>query len=309
MKVAIIGAGGLGGFLVAKFANSKIDATLIAREPSLSAIRSNGIVLNSPAGRVSAKNVRVTDNPAEVGAVDFVIFAVKLWDTEAAARSVLPVIGPNTALISFQNGVHKDELIGKVLGRERVLGGFAEISVRREGPGIIQLTSEKHRFVVGSYPGRDFDSARMFADVMRGGGINCVVSNKIESELWEEYALVVGVSAMTAACQQTIGPIRQDPAARELLLDIMEEVAAVGRAHGVTLSSTLAQDNMKVIDSLAADLRASMAVDLANENRLELPWLSGGVAALGKDLSIPTPANRAISGILSLYAQGKRPAS
>jgi 2-dehydropantoate 2-reductase len=200
MKIAIVGAGGLGGFLEAKFAASEMDATLIAREPSLSAIRLNGIVLNTPGGRVSANNVSATDNPAQVGPVDFVIFAVKLWDTEAAACNILPLLGPNTALISFQNGVHKDELIGKILGRERVLGGIAEISVRRESPGIIHLTSEKHRFVVGSYSGRDSDSARGFAEVMKSGGINCVVSNNIESELWEEYALVVGVSAMTAAC-------------------------------------------------------------------------------------------------------------
>jgi 2-dehydropantoate 2-reductase len=305
MKIAIIGAGGVGGYLAARLAAGGLDITLIARGPRLTAIRSAGLLIENPLGDVAVKGIRATDDPREVGPTDFVIITVKLWDMDPAVQAIKPIVTPQTAVVSFQNGVQKTDVLQVAFGAEHVLGGIAQISVSMVRPGVIRQAGEWHKFTVGSFAGQDPGRARALVDAFTHADIHAVLSSNIEKDMWEEYALVVGVSALTAATRQPIGPIRENPRSRELLLDVMREVVAVGQARGIDLPTDVAEHQLAIIDTLPPGLRASMAIDVERGNRLELAWLSGGVVTLGREAGVPTPVNRAIADILSLYAEGR----
>ncbi len=305
MKIAVMGSGGVGGYFGARLANAGCDVAFIARGAHLAAMRERGLAVESLLGDLHLPKVRVSDDPATFGPVDLVLFSVKLWDTESAARSIKPLFGPHTGIVSFQNGVQKDDLLRREFGDEAVMGGVGYIATTIIRPGVIKHTGTMQRLVFGECDGQRSARAEALLDACRRGGINAEISSDIRREIWEKFVFLVGLSAATTTMRVPVGPIRANPQARAFLLALMQEVVAVGRAQGVALAEDFAQKRLAFADGLPADMTTSMYHDLERGRPLEVNWLSGGVVALGEAAGVPTPANRAVRDILALAAQGR----
>jgi len=306
VKFAIMGSGGLGGYFGARLAQAGSDVAFLARGAHLAAMREHGLKVESALGDVHLRDVRATDKPADLGLVDFVFFCVKLWDSEAAAEQIAPLVGPNTTIISFQNGVQKDNLLRRGFGDAALMGGVAYIATAIERPGVIKHTGTMQRLVFGEYDGSSSPRAQALLEACLAGGINAELSNDVRREIWDKFIFLVGLSATTTTIRLPIGPIREHPQTRAFLLDVIREAMAVGRAHGVKLPEDYAEARLAFCDGLPADMTSSMHHDLERGNRLEVAWLSGGVVELGKKAGVPTPANAAVAAILALHAGGGR---
>jgi 2-dehydropantoate 2-reductase len=272
-------------------------------------MRSRGLTIeNAAQGNIHVPRVKVTDDPATIGEVDLVLIAVKLWDTEAAARAVKPIVGAHTAVLSLQNGVIKDDIMRREFGAAAVIGGVAYVGTRIARPGVILQTGTLQRLVFGEYDGARSVRAGELLDALLRAGIQAELSEDIRRTLWEKYVFLVGLSGTTTTMRMPIGPIRENPQTRAFLLDLMKETVAVGRAHGVHLPEDYAEQRLAFADTVAPDMSSSMHHDLEHGNRLEVAWLSGGVVQLGQAAGVEAPANRAVWDILALHATGKRTA-
>lgn len=306
MKIAMMGSGGVGGFFGGRLAKAGHDVTFIARGTHLAAMREHGLTIeNEPQGDIHVPGVRVTDDPATIGPVDLVILSVKLWDTESAALQVKPIVGPATAVLSLQNGVIKDDIMRRVFGDAAVMGGVCYVASHISRPGVIHQTGTMQRIVVGEYDGRRSKRAEDLHAALASSGVTAELSDDVRRSIWEKFVFLVGLSATTTSMRRTLGPIRSNPQTRAFLHDIIREVVAVGRAHGVALPADFADNRMAFGDTLPADMTSSMHHDLEKGNRLEVEWLSGGVVKLGAEKGIPTPCNRAVCDILALHAGGR----
>jgi 2-dehydropantoate 2-reductase len=300
MKIAIMGSGGVGGSWGGRLAHIGCDVSFVARGSHLAAMRENGILIeNETLGNIHVPHVNVTDDPAAIGVADVVLIAVKLWDTDSAVQAVRPMVGPNTAVISLQNGVIKDDILRQVHGDHAVVGGVAYVAAHVARPGVIRQTGAMQRCVVGEYDGRRSARVEALHAALARAGIKSEISDDIRRTIWEKYVFLVGLSGSTT--------IREHPRARAFLHDLMSETVAVGRADGVKLPEHYAEERLAFADTLAYDMNSSMHHDLASGNPLELPWLSGGVVQLGEKRGVPTPANRAVCDILALYTAGRKP--
>lgn len=302
----MMGSGGVGGFFGGRLAHAGYDVSFVARGAHLAALRERGLLIESQAhGDIRVPKVRATDDPAEIGPVDVVIMSVKLWDTEAAIRQMRPMLKTGTAVLSLQNGVIKDDILRRELGEAPVMGGVCYVATTIARPGVILQTGTMQRVVIGEYDGRASERSRTLHEALGKSGANAELSTDVRRAIWEKYAFLVGISATTTAMRTTIGPIRKNPRSRAFLLEIFRETVAVGRAHGIALPADYADACLARADGLPEEMTASMAHDLQRGNRLEVEWLSGGVAQLGAAAGVPTPCNRAVWDILALYAQGK----
>jgi 2-dehydropantoate 2-reductase len=306
MRITIVGAGGVGGYFGARLAQGGCDVGFVARGAHLAALREHGLRVESQLGEIHLPRVRVSDDPIALGPADFVFICVKLWDTEAALRAAAAIVGPETAVISFQNGVQKDDLLRQIAGDHRVIGGVGYIGSKIGRPGVISHTGTMQRLVFGEYDGVKSTRVVALHEACIRGGIAAEMSADIRRAIWEKFVFLVGLSATTTAMRNTLGPIVCNPKTRSFLLDVMREVVAVGRAHGVHLPEDFAEQRLAFCDGLPPDMDSSMHADLDNGKRLEVEWLSGAVVELGKAVHVPTPMNRAVRDVLTLQAQGKR---
>ncbi len=305
MRIAVMGTGGVGGYFGARLALGGCDVSFIARGRHLDAIRGHGLKVESPLGDMHLATPRATDDPADIGPVDLVLFVVKLWDTETAAKAVAPLIGPETAVVSLQNGVRKDDILRNVLGEPAVMGGACYIAAQIAQPGVIRHSGTMQKLVFGEYDGKRSMRAEAFLDACRQAGVEAEISADIRRTIWEKFVFLVGLSGLTTTIRKPIGPIRSNPRTRALLHDAMREVVAVGRAQGVQLAADFADNRLAFSDGLPATMTSSMHNDLERGNRLEVDGLSGGVVELGGAAGVPTPVNRVIYDILVLHAAGQ----
>lgn len=307
MKIAMMGSGGVGGFFGGKLAQAGFDVSFIARGAHLAAMREHGLVIESEAhGNTHLPKVQVTDDPAAIGPVDLVIFSVKLWDTETAAELIKPLVGPDTGILSLQNGVIKDDILRRVYGAAAIMGGVAYVGAYISKPGVVHQIGTIQRMVLGEYDGRKSARAEFLHEALLHAGIASELSPDVRRSIWEKYVFLVGLSAATTSMRTSLGPIRSNPRSRAFMLQLMREVVAVGRAYGVALPENFADDRLAFGDTFPGDMDSSMHHDLKSGNPLEVNWLSGGVARLGHEKNIPTPANSAVCDILALYAAGTR---
>ena len=303
MRIAIMGSGGVGGYFGARLVKGGADVTFIARGAHLAAMRGRGLTIESAHEPIHLPKVNVTDDPKTIGQVDIVMFCVKLWDTEGAARSLIPIMAAETGIISFQNGGRRD-MLRPIFGEAALMGGVALRRDHHQGAGAIAQTGPLQRLVFGEYDGRRSARGETFFAVCKQGGINAEISDDVRRSLWEKFVVLVAMSGATTSMRQTLGPIRSNPLTREFLLDLAREVVAVGRAHGVNLPADFAEQRIPFFDGWPPDMTASMHHDLQAGKPLELRWLSGGVVELGAKVGVPTPMNRAVRDILLLHAAG-----
>jgi 2-dehydropantoate 2-reductase len=304
LKIAIMGSGGIGGYYGARLQQGGADVTFIARGEHLKAMQQSGLALEGDRA-IHLPKVKATDDPSTIGPVDMVIFSVKLRDTETAARQILPIIGPDTGIISLQNGVQKDDMLAPIVGREHLLGGAAYIGVSITRPGAIRKAGTMERLAFGEFDNKVSKRAQAFLDACQAGGIKADIPADITLELWQKFVFLVAMSSATAAMRSTAGPIRSNSLTRQFVADLMDEVAAVGRAHGVPLAENYGAARIGHADAMAPEMRSSMALDLELGRPLELPWLAGAVVDLGAKKNVPTPCCRAVRDILALYVDGK----
>lgn len=306
MKILVMGSGGVGGVFGGRLAAGGCDVTFVARGAHLAALRDNGLLIeNETLGDTRVQPLKVTDDPLSAGTPDLILFGVKLWDTETVATSLLPTIGPHTAVLSLQNGVIKDDILLGVFGDAAVMGGAAYVGSHVARPGVIRQVGTIQRMVFGEYDGSPSARAQALLAAALKAGLQAELSLDIRRTLWEKYAFLVGLSGTTAAMRSTIGPVRDHPQTRAFLFDLMQEAVAVGRALGVNLPENYAQDRLAFADGVPATMDSSLHNDLKNGNRLEVEWLAGGVVQLGKKAGVATPCNRAVWDMLALYAQGR----
>ena len=304
MRIAVLAAGAVGGYFGARMAAAGHDVAFVARGANRDALRARGLKIESVLGNLLLKDARVTDNPATVGPVDVVLFAVKLWDTEHAARQALPLIGPHTRVIPLQNGIDGPERIASVLGADVVAPGSAYIATVLSSPGVVTHTSQFARMVVGRSDGKADAPLKAFADAAAAAGIDITLSDAIDRERWQKFVFLVGLSGATASTRMPLGPILKDAETRTLFHELMRETVSVGRAKGVPLPEDFADDRLRFGEASPPDFKASMLHDLERGNRLELDWLAGYVVRLGRDLKVPTPVNESVYKVLKLHRMG-----
>lgn len=307
MRIAAMAAGAVGGYFGARMAAAGHDVFFIARGANLAAIKNNGLQIESVHGDLHLRNVNVTDIPDSVGPVDIVLFAVKLWDTEAAAERTKPLVGRNTRVITLQNGVDSVERVAPILGSEQTIGGVAYIASVITAPGVIKQTSSFAQMRFGRADKRPDAVLQAFVDAGKAAKIDIDMSADIERERWQKFIFLTAMAGSTAALRSAIGPIREDPELRAFFRQLMEEAFAVGKAKGVSLDPAFLDSRMDfLMNKVEPGMKASMAHDLERGNRLELDWLAGKVRALGRELRVPTPASDTVYTVLKLYHLGSQ---
>lgn len=305
MRIAIIGAGGVGGYFGAKLAHAGEDVTFVARGAHLAAMREHGLKVLSANGDLLVSPVQATDAPASLGPMDLVMIATKLWATDESIETARPLVGPASAILSFQNGVEAEDKLIAAFGRERVLGGVANIAALIEAPGVIRHNGTMALLQFGELDGKRSARIEALEAACKRAGVDCRVPDDILQAIWEKFVFLASLSAMTTLTRLPLGPLRADPDTRALFRQLADEVVSVGRAKGVPLGDGTTDAMLARLDSLPGGMVASMQGDLLRGNRLELPWLSGGVVTLGRAQGVPTPAHAFVYTALKLYADGR----
>ena len=304
MRIAVVGAGGVGGGFGAALAKAGADVTFIARGAHLAAMKRDGLKVQSPRGDTQLVPTQATDNPAEIGVVDIVLFCVKLWDVESAGEAIKPLVGLDTAVIPLQNGIDAAERLLPILGAKAVMGGVAQISASIVAPGVILQVGTFMRMIFGELDGTRSKRAEAFLALCQKAGFDATLSEQILTELWMKFILLATNAGITAATRQPIGRLREDSDIRPVMIAAFREVYDVGRARGIALPADAVEKSLAFMDHAPPAMKASMALDLERGNRLELPWLSGKVVELGRQLGVPTPTHSMMYAVLKPYVMG-----
>jgi 2-dehydropantoate 2-reductase len=304
MRIAVIGAGGVGGGFGAALAKAGADVTFIARGAHLAAMKSQGLKVDGGRGQTHVVPTQATDDPANVGPVDIVLFCVKLWDVESAGQRIKPLIGPDTAVIPLQNGVDAAERLIPILGGNAVMCGVAQISASITGPGLILQVGTFMRMIFGELDGRRSKRGENFLALCLKAGFEAALSEQILTDLWMKFILLATNASVMSVTRQPIGKLSGDPDLRPIFIAGYQEAAAVGRARGVALPADAVDKILGLTGHFPPTMKASMALDLDRGNRLELPWLGGKVVELGRQLGIPTPTHSMMYAMLKPYIMG-----
>ena len=290
MRVAVLGSGGTGGYYGALLARSGQDVSFIARGAHLQAIREDGIHIESPFGDFQIRPRLATDKPAEVGPVDLLLFCTKAYDTDEAAPIAKPLVGPDTSVLSIQNGVDAAERIGSVLGPQHMLAGATWISSAIRAPGVIKQVSDFRRLVFGELDGTLSPRAQAIDAAFKATGITLELSESILKVLWTKFVFIASVSAVGSLTRLPMAGFRAVPETRALLTSIMREVVALASASGVTLDADAVEKALAFIDNAGPNIKASMQLDVEACHRTELESMVGVIGRKGRQLGVPTPA-------------------
>ena len=303
MRIAILGAGGVGGYFGARLIAAGEDVTFIARGAHLTAMQTGGLRVESPKGDLHLRAVKATNDVAAVGPVDILLLTVKMYDLESAAAMIRPLVGPQTAVITLQNGVEAVDIVAHSVPRANVVGGVAYVAAVIAEPGLIRHTS-LDTLIFGELDGQRSERLVALQAACVRAGFAARVSDDIDIDLWAKFARLSVFSGMTAVTRSPIGVLRDDPELYALLQAACEETIRVGRARGIALPETLMGEIEQMVHGLPHHARASMLEDLERGRRLELPWLSGAVVRLGKAAGVATPIHAFIATVLKPHVAG-----
>jgi 2-dehydropantoate 2-reductase len=305
MKIAIFGSGAVGGYFGGRLAAAGDDVTFLARGAHLAALQTDGLHLASPAGSLHLPKVQATDRPQAVGPVDVVLFTVKLYDVDAAAATLAPMIGPDTVVITLQNGVEAVDMVARHVGQDHVAGGAAYIVAVLDKPGHIRHTAA-HQLVFGEPGGTRSPRLIAFEEAGTRAGFHAKASTEMETDLWIKFVRLSTWSGMTTVTRSPMGVIRDNPDLFAMMITAIDEAIAVGRARGVRFPDNLVEETLKLIHRFPAESRSSMFDDLDRGKPLELPWLSGAVVRLGREVGVSAPTHQFITAVLAPLAGGKK---
>jgi 2-dehydropantoate 2-reductase len=303
MRIVVMGAGGTGGYFGSKLARSGEDVTFVARGAHLEAIRRHGLRVRSAIEGESVVEVAAVDRLDGLPAADMVLFCVKSFDTEEAARAIRPVVATHTGVLSIQNGVDNEDKLAEILGPGHVLGGVAQVFATIDGPGVINHVL-LGRILLGEMDGTASDRARRFLDACGRAGIPAEMSSDIVRTLWEKYVYLVAQSGMTALTRCSAGVIRALPETRAMYRRIVDEVIALGRAAGVALAPDYGDQCMAFLDAVGANAYSSLHHDLVHGKRIEVEALQGHAVRLGERYGVDTPTLRDVYAALRPHRDG-----
>ena len=298
MKILIMGTGGVGGYYGGLLAQQGNEVTFISRGAHLYAIRHEGLKVKSVHGDFHIHPANATEDPAKVEPVDLVLFCVKTYNTDEAAEAIRPVVGPQTAVLSLQNGVDAAERIGQVIGREHVIGGATWLSAAVEEPGVIKQVSEFRRVVIGELAGGRAERIQSIFEVLNSTGITVEISENIQKVLWTKFAFISAVSSIGSLTRLPMGDYRSIPETRGLLSGIMQEVEALARAQGIALDEDVVARSLEFVDNSGSHIKPSMQLDVESGHRTELESMVGVIGRKGRELGIPTPVADFVYGSL-----------
>jgi len=292
MKIAVMGTGGMGGYYGALLARQGEEVSLVARGAHLETIRKNGLTIKSIHGDFISNPVKATDNPAEIGPVDLVLFCVKTYDTDDAAQAIKPMIRKepaDTAVLSLQNGIDAVERIGKVVGSEHMIAGATWISAAMEGPGIIKQVSDFRRVVLGELDGKITPRLRAISDAFQRTGIALEQSNDILKILWTKFVFFSAASSFGSLTRLPLGGYRSLPETRVMITSLMKEVQAVAVAQRIHLDEDVVEKSLAFMDYAEHHIKASMQFDVEAGHPTEIESIIGIIGRKGRELGIKTP--------------------
>ena len=304
MRIAIMGSGGVGAYVGSRLLAAGEDVVFIARGAHLAALQKDGLRLESPLHPLHFPTVEAEQEPSAVGPVDLIVFAVKLGDTEAAARQLAPMIGPETRILTLQNGIDSVEMITPHVGTAKVRGGVIYVSAVIDRPGVIRSPGGLHMIVADEADG-DPVMAKFFAACDRAIALDAKPSKAIDVTVWEKFIALTSLSGTTSLLRASMGQILAHPDTRALQRQLIDEAIAVGRAAGKVIRTDLADEIMVKLEGMPYAFRSSMSEDLERGKPLELRWLSGRVHALGQQYGVPTPGHSVVYQGLVLPELGK----
>ena len=307
MRVAVFGAGGVGGYFGGRLAEAGEDVTFIARGAHLEAIRSDGLQVQSVAGDFHIDPAPATDDPAAVGEVDVVLVAVKAWQVPDAAAAMQPLIGTNTVAVPLENGVEAPEQLADVLGQDHVAGGLCRIISYIAAPGVIQHVGADPYVAFGELDNRlSRRLERLRAAFDRATGVTAETPPDIKAAMWRKFVLIATFSGVGAVTQAPIGVIRSRPETRAMLKQALDEIYDVAQARGVALGREAIEAAVTFMDNLPPDATASMQRDILEGRPSELESQNGAVVRLGKAAGVDTPLHRFIySALLPLELRAR----
>jgi 2-dehydropantoate 2-reductase len=300
MKIAIVGAGGVGGYFGGLLARDENDVAFLARGAHLRAIRTRGLRVESADGTFTIAPANATDDPDEIGPVELVLLCVKTYDLAATIGQLRPMVGPSTAILTLQNGVEAPEMVAAAYGRATVLPGVAYCEVAVKEPGVIFQGSPMRRIIFGELGGAPTPRARAIGTAFAAAGVDTVLSDNILGALWSKFCFICGMSGVTTLTRRSVGPILADEEARLLLRAVVEEARAVALAQGVRFDADPVEAGLGTFARFAPEAKSSMQRDLERGGQLEVEALNGAVVRLGRALGVATPANQAIYAALRL---------
>jgi 2-dehydropantoate 2-reductase len=304
MRVAVIGAGGTGGYFGGLLARAGHDVVFVARGAHLDAMRRSGLTVRSRLAGDFTVPARVTERAEEHGPVDLILFCVKAYDTRSAAALLPPLVGPETMILSVQNGIDNETQIAEAVGPAHVLGAVAQVSSIIEAPGVIAQTAGPGKIIFGEMEGDPTARVERLRETLQQAGIAAEARGNMRAALWEKFVFICGVSGVTSLTRLPLGPILADQETRALLRGTMAEAESVGRAEGVAIAPAYTDRALSLVAGLEPWMRGSMYYDLAAGRRLELDTLNGAVVRLGRGRGIPTPFNVVIYAALRPYIGG-----
>ena len=308
MRFAVFGTGGIGGYFGGRLARAGEEVAFVARGAHLDALRAHGLRVESVRGDFTVDPVTATDDPATIGPVDVVLVAVKTWQLDDVARAMAPLLGPDTLVVPFQNGVEASDQLAAAVGRERVLLGTARIFSFIDGPGRIRHLGGPAALAFGEMDGGSSARVERLRTVMERAGIVVDRPADMRVELWEKLLFVASLGGVGSVARVPVGGLRSVPETRALLRQAMEEVAAVARARGVPVSAGSVDRALGFVDAQTAEATTSLQRDLAAGRRSELDAWSGAVVRLGAAAGVATPAHQFMYAALLPTELGARDA-
>jgi 2-dehydropantoate 2-reductase len=305
MHFAILGSGAVGGYYGAKLARAGHDVSFIARGAHLQAIRAQGLQIKSPALGDFTVAARAEEDTSRVGPVDVVIVAVKAYDNETALPMVVPMIGPRTAVLTLQNGVDSANELAAVVGEGPVVGGTTYVATALASPGLIEQTGTHRRIVLGEVFGelpRASDRVRHIQEALAGADIQAEAVDDGRIPIWEKFIFLAAVAGFTGAARLPIGPLWEDPVAREQFLEGCREVERLARAEGVNVATDRIAQIEKYVESIPPTMRSSLLIDLTAGKRIEVEALQGSVVRRAGRLDLPVPIMKTLYSVLKPWA-------
>lgn len=298
MRIAVYGAGGVGGYFGGRLAQAGNDVTLIARGPHLEAIRSSGLIIEDPTGATDVVKVEATDDPAAVGPVDCVLVAVKAWQVADVATRMGPLLGAETVVLPLENGIEAPSILAAEVGDARVLGGFCAIIAYLDGPGRIKHAGYEPQIVLGELDNRRSDRVRVLQETFGSSGIDAVIPDDIHVAMWRKFLFISSFGGVGAVTRAPAGLIRSVPETRRMLEQAKKEVYEVARGLGISLPPDSVSNSMAIVDGLPDDGTASMQRDILEGKPSELDAQIGAVVRLASQAGVDVPINSFIYAAL-----------
>jgi 2-dehydropantoate 2-reductase len=295
MRIAVFGAGGIGGYLGARLAQAGDEVVLIDRGTHLRAIQEHGLFVESPTGDFHLTPSLATDRPEDVGIVDAVLLGVKAWDVRAAAAAVRPMVGATTGVLTLQNGVEAPTEVAEVLGKEHVIVGMAVVRSLIAGPGRLRhVGGVDPDLTIGEIDNRSSERVEHIRAALEKVQVTVNVPENIQAWLWGKFVGPAAMGGVGAVVRVPTGVWRQIPQVRDMLERTAQEVVAVARARGVQPSEDIIDQVKGIVDALPPGHMASMHEELVEGRPSELEYWNGAVVRLGLEAGVATPLNEFI---------------